>query len=62
VRNTHEDQPVRIGLLQRYATDPVFEAKTQLFQRAPRTGRTVAVVGGGPAGPRLRASACDARP
>lgn len=50
VRNTHEDQPVRIGLLQRYATDPVFESKTQLFQRAPRTGRKVAVVGGGPAG------------
>ncbi len=50
VRNTHEDQPVRIGLLQRYATDPVFDAKTQLFQRAPRTGRKVAVVGGGPAG------------
>ena len=23
VRNTHEDRPVRIGLLQRYATDPV---------------------------------------
>ncbi len=50
VRNTHEDKPVRIGLLQRYATDPVFEARTQLFQRAPRTGRKVAVVGGGPAG------------
>ena len=25
VRNTHEDRPVRIGLLQRYATDPVFD-------------------------------------
>src|SRR5687767_8220199 len=50
VRNTHEDQPVRIGLLQRYATDAVFETGTQLFQRAPPTGRKVAVVGGGPAG------------
>ena len=25
VRNTHEDKPVGIGLLQRYATDPVFD-------------------------------------
>ena len=25
VRNDHEDKPVEIGLLQRYATDPVFE-------------------------------------
>ena len=50
VRNTHEDKPVEIGLLQRYATDPVFEAGTQLFERAAPTGRRVAVVGGGPAG------------
>ena len=50
VRNTHEDRPVRIGLLQRYATDPVFDEKTPLFTRASPTGRTVAVVGGGPAG------------
>jgi dihydropyrimidine dehydrogenase (NAD+) subunit PreT len=50
VRNTHEDRPVRIGLLQRYATDAVFEKGTPLFQRAPATGRKVAVVGGGPAG------------
>jgi dihydropyrimidine dehydrogenase (NAD+) subunit PreT len=50
VRNTHEDRPVRIGLLQRYATDAVFEKGTPLFQRAPRTGRKIAVVGGGPAG------------
>jgi dihydropyrimidine dehydrogenase (NAD+) subunit PreT len=50
VRNTHEDRPVRIGLLQRYATDAVFESATPLFQRAAPTGRKVAVVGGGPAG------------
>ena len=50
VRNTHEDRPVRIGLLQRYATDAVFRDGTQLFKRAPDTGRTVAIVGGGPAG------------
>jgi len=50
VRNTHEDRPVRIGMLQRYATDPILENNTSLFERAPPTGRTVAVVGGGPAG------------
>ncbi len=50
VRNTHEDRPVRIGLLQRYATDPIFADGTQLFERAPATGKRVAVVGGGPAG------------
>jgi len=50
VRNTHEDRPVRIGLLQRYATDPVFAEQTPLFERAPSTGRRVAIVGGGPAG------------
>jgi dihydropyrimidine dehydrogenase (NAD+) subunit PreT len=50
VRNTHEDRPVRIGLLQRYATDAAFEQGAKLFARAPATGRKVAVVGGGPAG------------
>jgi glutamate synthase (NADPH/NADH) small chain len=50
VRNTHEDQPVRIGLLQRYATDPIFEGAVPLFDRAPATGHKIAVVGGGPAG------------
>jgi glutamate synthase (NADPH/NADH) small chain len=50
VRNTHEDKPVEIGLLQRYATDPVIDAGTQLFERAPATGKRIAVVGGGPAG------------
>ncbi len=50
VRNTHEDKPVQIGLLQRHATDPVFEKATPLFERAADTGNSVAVVGGGPAG------------
>ena len=49
VRNTHEDLPVRIGLLQRYATDPVLDAGDQLFSRATDSGKSVAVVGGGPA-------------
>jgi len=50
VRNTHEEKPVDIGLLQRYATDPVIESGEQLFTRAPRSGRKAAIVGGGPAG------------
>jgi len=49
VRTTLEGQPVRIGLLQRYATDPVIESDFQLFQRQSDTGKSVAVVGGGPA-------------
>ena len=49
VRNTLEDQPVRIGLLQRYATDSIFQSKLQLFQRRHDTGKRVAVVGAGPA-------------
>ena len=50
VRNTHEDRPVDIGLLQRYATDPIFDDSTQLFERSDASGKNVAVVGGGPAG------------
>ncbi|MDE0753351.1 MAG: NAD(P)-dependent oxidoreductase [Woeseiaceae bacterium] len=50
VRNTHEEKPVNIGLLQRYATDPTFQSGAQLFERGPETGKKVAIVGGGPAG------------
>jgi dihydropyrimidine dehydrogenase (NAD+) subunit PreT len=51
VRNTHEDKPVEIGQLQRYATDAYFaKPGTPLFTRAPATGRKVAIVGAGPAG------------
>ncbi len=50
VRNTHEDKPVEIGLLQRYSTDPVLQDETQLFERAESSGKRVAVVGAGPAG------------
>ena len=50
VRNVHEDKPVHIGLLQRYATDPIFEQSLSLFERGVATGKKVAVVGGGPAG------------
>jgi glutamate synthase (NADPH/NADH) small chain len=51
VRNTQEDRPVAIGRLQRYAVDALMESdKPQIFARAPATGKTVAVVGAGPAG------------
>ena len=50
VRNTAEDKPVEIGMLQRYATDGYFaKPGAPLFTRAPRTGRRAAAVGAGPA-------------
>ena len=51
VRNTNEDKPVEIGLLQRHATDHLFASNgAPLFTRAAPTGRRIAVVGAGPAG------------
>lgn len=51
VRNTNEDKPVEIGLLQRYATDQYFaQPGAPLFTRAATSGKRVAVVGAGPAG------------
>jgi len=50
VREAAEGKPVKIGLLQRYATDIAMDADAQFFERAAATGKTVAVVGAGPAG------------
>ncbi|HEV7252223.1 MAG TPA: NAD(P)-dependent oxidoreductase [Mesorhizobium sp.] len=50
VRETAEGKPVRIGLLQRYATDAAMRENRQFYARAPSTGKKVAVVGAGPAG------------
>jgi dihydropyrimidine dehydrogenase (NAD+) subunit PreT len=50
VRTAAEGKPVRIGLLQRHATDWLLGNGIQPFRRAPESGRRVAVVGGGPAG------------
>jgi dihydropyrimidine dehydrogenase (NAD+) subunit PreT len=51
VRNTNEDKPVEIGLLQRHATDHYFKNPgAPLFSRAASTGKHIAVVGAGPAG------------
>ena len=50
VREAAEGKPVRIGELQRYATDALMAAGRRPFVRAASTGKRVAVVGGGPAG------------
>ena len=50
VRMEAEGKPVKIGLLQRYATDALFSDGKQVFERAATSGKKVAVVGGGPAG------------
>jgi dihydropyrimidine dehydrogenase (NAD+) subunit PreT len=49
VREVAEGKPVEIGRLQRFATDGMM-AKPHPFKRAASTGKTVAVVGAGPAG------------
>lgn len=50
VREAAEGKPVKIGLLQRHATDPAIAAGQHPYQRAAATGRRIAVVGAGPAG------------
>lgn len=47
--NAAERDPVKIGLLQRYAIDHA-RFTDHPFARAPATGKTIAVVGAGPAG------------
>ncbi|MCI3922246.1 NAD(P)-dependent oxidoreductase [Paenibacillus sp. TRM 82003] len=43
-------KPIRIGSLQRYATDHAIAAGTKLFAPEPNVGKSVAVIGSGPAG------------
>jgi threonine dehydrogenase-like Zn-dependent dehydrogenase len=51
VRETAEGKPVKIGLLQRYATDTFMEREQpHPFTRAAPTGKKIAVIGAGPAG------------
>lgn len=50
VRNECEENPVKIGLLQRFATDAYMNENRHPFQRAAETGKRIAVVGAGPAG------------
>lgn len=46
----HSTKPILIGNLQRYATDWAIKNEQTLFQPRTSNGRTVAVIGGGPAG------------
>ncbi|TKZ22517.1 NAD(P)-dependent oxidoreductase [Shimia litoralis] len=50
VREVAEGKPVEIGRLQRYATDVLVDANVHPFERAAATGKSVAIVGAGPAG------------
>ncbi len=50
VREVAEGKPVEIGRLQRHATDTLMAKNSHPFSRAPDTGKSVAVVGAGPAG------------
>ena len=50
VLNDRDEQPIKIALLQRHATDHVLERKLKLFQAGKATGKKVAIVGAGPAG------------
>jgi glutamate synthase (NADPH/NADH) small chain len=50
VRVASEGKPVKIGQLQRHATDALFADGRQVFTRAEPTGKRIAVVGAGPAG------------
>ena len=50
VRQAAEGKPVKIGQLQRYATDQAMADGTHPFARGKMSGKKVAVVGAGPAG------------
>ncbi|EKF20723.1 NAD(P)-dependent oxidoreductase [Nitratireductor pacificus] len=50
VREEAEGKPVQIGRLQRFATDAAMQAQRQFYQRGAASGKTVAIVGAGPAG------------
>lgn len=50
VRETAEGKPVKIGQLQRYATDAAMQGQIQFYERAATSGKKIAVVGAGPAG------------
>ncbi len=49
VYNDLDSPAIEIGKLQRYATDAAFDAGWQFFTAGPATGKTVGIIGGGPA-------------
>ena len=46
----HSTKPIMIGNLQRYATDWAIKNEQVLFEQGKTNGKSVAIVGGGPAG------------
>ncbi len=50
VLNDRDEEPIKIALLQRYATDHVLAHDITLFTAGAANGRRVAIVGAGPAG------------
>ncbi|MEM6422321.1 MAG: NAD(P)-dependent oxidoreductase, partial [Pseudomonadota bacterium] len=50
VREAAEGKPVEIGRLQRFATDAQIATGRHPFERAAPTGKTIGIVGAGPAG------------
>ncbi len=49
VYNAKGEAPIQIGKLQRYATDIAYDKGTQFFEAGPDSGKSVALVGAGPA-------------
>ena len=50
VLNDRDEEPIKIALLQRHATDFALAHRLRLFEPGPDTGKRVAIIGGGPAG------------
>ena len=50
----HSTKPIMIGNLQRYATDWAIQNEQVLFEKGRANGKKVAIVGGGPAGRRVK--------
>lgn len=50
VREVAEGKPVKIGQLQRFATDAAMAEGKQFYERKKTSGKRIAVVGAGPAG------------
>ncbi len=50
VRQQSENEPVRIGQLQRYATDLAINNNKHFYKRGAVSGKKIAIVGAGPAG------------
>ena len=49
VYNNTDTPPIQIGKLQRYATDTAFDANWSFYKAGADTGKSVALIGGGPA-------------